>query len=137
MTPSPLCRKLAILALAGALLAPTVQAGEARSRPAIRDSAAPLSASWQVLQHLWGTLVSVWGKNGCRLDPDGRCAPQQDPAGSGSALPADNGCRIDPDGCAKILPVDNGCRLDPSGCARALPMDNGCRIDPSGCALHP
>jgi len=42
---------------------------------------------------LWPFLGSLWGEEGCRLDPSGRCA--------GAATQADTGCMIDPSGrCA-------------------------------------
>lgn len=101
--PRPrLHRKAAALVLAGALLAPWLSASENRTPARRGRSSAVAQAPWQVLGRLWGALVSVWGENGCSLDPDGRCVSQQGTGGgSGSGLTADNGCSLDPDGCAK------------------------------------
>jgi hypothetical protein len=48
------------------------------------------------LVRLWSWLAHVWAKNGCMIDPGGRCLPGTStapvPAGS------ENGCGIDPGG---------------------------------------
>lgn len=65
----------------------------------------------------WSFLTSLWAKNGCQVDPDGRCAP-----GLTSVLPGrKNGCQVDPNG--RCLPhpshaADNGCSADPNGRCR-------------------
>jgi hypothetical protein len=49
-----------------------------------------------VFAQAWNFLTRVWANNGCRLDPDGRCLPEQS-----ATAEADNGCRLDPNGgCA-------------------------------------
>src|SRR5436305_11592665 len=54
-----------------------------------------------------GFLRSLWGADGCGLDPLGRCATQPT---------TDNGCRLDPLGrCATQPTNDSGCILDPLG----------------------
>jgi hypothetical protein len=65
--------------------------------------AAPRAAGWRTgipeaspapLARLWTFLAGAWAKNGCRVDPDGRCL-------DGLQAPAKNGCRVDPFGrCA-------------------------------------
>ncbi|HEX4963089.1 MAG TPA: hypothetical protein VF173_19820 [Thermoanaerobaculia bacterium] len=75
------------------------------------------------LQPLWVLVSSLWGQpaqEGCRIDPDGRCAPQ-------STLPlptprTDTGCHIDPDGAC----------LRPAQPLAAPAADTGCHIDPNG-----
>lgn len=62
---------------------------------------------------LWSWLFKVWEKNGCGLDPSGRCATLVQPTHP------DNGCGLDPHGtCASVVqPVltGNGCGLAPNG----------------------
>jgi len=54
--------------------------------------AAALFSTTPVLEPLWCFLGSLWGEEGCILDPNGRCLP---------AAQTDSGCYIDPDGrCA-------------------------------------
>lgn len=50
--------------------------------------AAPLSS-------LWSWLTNFWAKNGCMIDPGGRCLPSAE-----ATQPAltDNGCGLDPSG---------------------------------------
>lgn len=62
------------------------RAGE--PKPIGSSAAAPLSS-------LWSWLISLWEKNGCAIDPWGRCLPSTTPAQPASA---DNGCSIDPGG---------------------------------------
>ncbi|MGH7483976.1 MAG: hypothetical protein ACREMY_00045 [bacterium] len=60
----------------------------------------------------WSFLTRLWAKNGCEVDPNGRCLPASPQA-------ADNGCSADPNGrCLPRLSQeagDNGCSADPSG----------------------
>jgi hypothetical protein len=62
---------------------------------------------------------------GCKLDPDGECAP---------APTQEVGCKLDPHGqCASSPTQDVGCKLDPSGqCAPAPSPSVGCKLDPNG-----
>jgi hypothetical protein len=49
-----------------------------------------------LLGQAWELLTGVWENNGCGIDPDGRCVPEQN-----AKAEADNGCGIDPSGgCA-------------------------------------
>ncbi len=80
---------------------------------------------------LWSLLAQPWYKNGCEVDPSGRCVPL-----SSVPMAGDNGCEVDPNGTAK-----NGCELDPDGRYRAA-AKNGCEVDPdgttrNGCELDP
>jgi hypothetical protein len=112
-------RQVVPLLLAATLAAPWSLAAEPRRDAPHRASAAAASARLPLLAPLWSLLTSVWGKEGCHIDPNGRCVANPD---SGLIAPADTGCNIDPSGCAAAReaslasPADEGCHLDPSGC---------------------
>src|SRR3954452_4332250 len=87
-----------------------------------------------VLSLAWRFITGGWIKEGCQLDPGGRCitisAPVSHPVGAPGghhgdrrpALPTKVGCQIDPGG---------HCLSDPA----TLPLtsaDTGCQIDPGG-----
>jgi hypothetical protein len=100
-----------------------------KPKPVGSFAAAPLPS-------LWSWLVNLWEKNGCAIDPHGRCLPGAAPVQPDGA---DNGCGIDPWGHCQVAPAKNGCMIDPHG--RCLPVaapvqpasaDNGCSIDPWG-----
>jgi len=60
---------------------------------------------------LWSLLASRLSKNGCSIDPLGRCLTDPEQT-------TKEGCSIDPFGrCATVPeePVKNGCMIDPSG----------------------
>lgn len=119
--------KTVLLLLVAVLAAPWASAA-AQSGPAATSAPASLdlfSTSWRFLTHLWS-------KEGCRIDPNGRCLPQ-------SAQPRPvprTGCHIDPNGTCHSLSTpdtDTGCRIDPDGrCAPKPALNTGCRIDPNG-----
>lgn len=64
------------------------------------------------LAWLWSLLERVWEKEGCRIDPDGRCVTEP-------VVAPKNGCSIDPFGrClpeSMAPPTDEGCSIDPYG----------------------
>ena len=69
--------------------------------------AASLFSTIPVFEPLWRFLGSLWGEEGCHLDPNGRCLP---------AAQVDAGCHLDPDGrCLPAAQVDEGCHIDPNG----------------------
>jgi hypothetical protein len=70
------------------------------------------SSAGTPLSSLWSWLISLWEKNGCAIDPWGRCR----------VVPAKSGCMIDPGG--RCLPGST-----PAQPANAV---NGCGIDPGG-----
>lgn len=81
-------------------------------RHSSRKVETPLAA---LLLRAWDSLARLWTKNGCGVDPDGRCA-----TASTSTSNVDNGCGVDPNGLCSPAPastsnVDNGCGVDPSG----------------------
>ena len=63
---------------------------------------------------LWSLLTRAWAKEGCHIDPYGRCLD--------ASKVTKNGCSVDPNGrCepdSQIMPK-NGCSIDPYG--RCLP----------------
>ncbi len=147
MSRIPLAYRAVALLLVLAVLLPWAAAAAppdraVRTHPGLYEITAPFAS-------LWSWLAGLWEKNGCGLDPGGRCVPG---TGTAHAQPAgaDNGCGLDPNGrcvpgtgTAHAQPAggDNGCGLDPSG--RCLPglgaapvqpasADNGCGIDPDG-----
>jgi hypothetical protein len=104
MSRSFFLRTLLAFALAAVLLVPGASAaGHRTPRIAVR-------ASQNVLMPLWSFLSRLWTKEGCGLDPSGRCAT--------TPVTTDEGCGLDPHGaCAPSAPesLDAGCGLDPSG----------------------
>jgi hypothetical protein len=87
---SPALRRTTLLLLLCIALATPWAATAAphNPRPAPAAAPAPLSRFWSFLQ-------SLWGEEGCMLDPSGRCktAAAQAPAPN-----TDTGCMIDPSG---------------------------------------
>lgn len=77
-------RGLAAAILGVALLWPcTTEAAEPRDR----------QTTIETLRDWWAVLIAIWGEEGCRIDPYGRCAA--------AAEPSEAGCRLDPYGrCA-------------------------------------
>jgi hypothetical protein len=117
MTSSSLRRKTAVLLLGAVLAAPLVSAASPRTFSA-QHTTGPLEA---VLTHLWGTLTSLWGENGCSPDPFGGCSGRTT---ANPPVTPDNGCSLDPyGGCAgagqtTVSPgeaLDAGCSPDPYG----------------------
>ena len=106
--PRPLFSRAVLAILVLLLAVPPLQAAEP-SGP---------SFSWSFLARTWGFVTSVWGDNGCEVDPNGRCLSDQH-----SVVAVDNGCEVDPSGrCLAgqqaVVPADNGCELDPNGRCR-------------------
>ena len=105
-------------------------AAESRARVAHREE--PGAGQFLILfQQVGSYLVALWGAEGCRIDPLGRCAADQR---AGAALPTG------PNSNVQTVDADEGCRIDPWGrCATnqnegVSPADAGCIIDPWGCA---
>ena len=72
-----------------------------------------------LLGNFWSFLRSVWEKEGCGIDPWGRCVsgPDQSPP-----LQPKEGCNIDPNGHCIQEPTPSpkiGCHIDPWG--RCIP----------------
>lgn len=110
MSRIPLARRAVALLIILAVAAPLAAAPIHRSGPARFEAATPFASLWIWLSH-------IWAKNGCMIDPWGRCLPSTAPAPPAGA---DNGCSIDPHGAchsaASPFPAtDNGCGIDPGG----------------------
>src|SRR3954467_8880530 len=107
-------RRIVLLAPLFLLIAPWASAAP---RP---GSTPPASASMgigipDVLSLAWRFITGGWMKEGCNIDPDGRCV---------TTLPTKEGCNIDPSGyCLPGSPqvaspstwTDVGCNIDPNG----------------------
>src|SRR3954470_3043095 len=93
-----------ILCLAGALSLLSwnaAQAGQPRhmAPPAARAPMNRLAAGLTSLSHAAWVFLTGGLDNGCQMDPDGRCVPQEIPQ-------SDNGCSMDPNG----LPSSTSCQ---------------------------
>lgn len=108
-------RKIVLLLLAALLIAPWASAAPRYG------NAHPVNLSGELgipdfLSRAWKLLAGVWTKEGCNIDPDGRCgsAPV-----APSPLPIKEGCHIDPDGRCRFGSsssfTDAGCNIDPNG----------------------
>jgi hypothetical protein len=93
---------LAALALTGALLTPNAD-------------------GLHLLDHLWTLFSSIWSepadKEGCGMDPLGRCAPAPEDE-------TEAGCGADPDGGCEPAPqaqTKEGCGADPNGRCSSTP----------------
>lgn len=79
-----------------------------RTLVAVTLAAALAAAQPTFLDQVWSLLTAAWSEAGCRMDPNGHCAP---------APQTDEGCRMDPDGrCLPAPQADAGCIMDPNGC---------------------
>jgi hypothetical protein len=105
MSRSLFSRTLLAFALAAILLVPGASAARHRSVPMA------LRAPQEVLAPLWSFLGRLWAKEGCGLDPHGRCTT--------SPVTTDEGCGLDPSGTCDTVNapeiLDAGCGLDPHG----------------------
>lgn len=110
MSRIPLVRRIVALLFILAVAAPLTAAPIKGADQGLFEAAAPFVSFWAWLSH-------AWAKNGCAIDPNGRCLPGTAPA---SPDGADNGCAIDPHGgchsaASPLLAPGNGCGLDPWG----------------------
>lgn len=95
-------RAFMLAALFSLTLAPVVEA-----RPAARPTGDLLQSLWSALARLWFPTAPVT-KEGCTMDPLGRC--------NTATSPTDEGCILDPLGCSgAAAPTDAGCVIDPLG----------------------
>jgi len=106
MSRIALARSVVVLLLILAVAAPLTAAPIQHSGAARFETTGPLASLWSWLSH-------VWAKNGCMIDPSGRCLSGAAPAPTAGG---DNGCCIDPGGrchsAASPLPLPgNGCGI--------------------------
>lgn len=111
----PRLTRMVLTLLLATLLVGT--AALAQSRTGSRSLRLTESASPDLFANLW-SLLAQWSKNGCEVDPSGRCLPKVSRLRAG-----DNGCEFDPSGrCRESqgpVHTKNGCELDPDGrCVR-------------------
>jgi hypothetical protein len=123
-------RRIVLLATLVLLIAPWASA-------APRPGSTPPSSAFvgigipDVLSLAWRFITGGWIKEGCQIDPSGRCI---------TTLPTKEGCNIDPSGrCLPPLPTKTGCTIEPDGRCLPTPVsspldsaDLGCQIDPGG-----
>ena len=97
MTSSSFRHKVLVLLLAGGLAAPWALAAEPRALPGPNRAQAFDWAPLDLLAGFWRAFTTLWGEEGCTLDPSGRCitSPGSD-ATPGTT--SDNGCTLDPSG---------------------------------------
>jgi len=106
--------KTAVLLLAAALAFPLAASAGPRSPRALEISASTLL---DLVGRAWSFLTGSRDKEGCFIDPSGRCVPTKPQP----TIQTDSGCYIDPSGrCVPIKPqptiqTDSGCHIDPSG----------------------
>lgn len=79
-------------------LAPQDRSWQPRAASRVESPARP--GFLAALQEL---LIRAWARNGCEIDPLGRCQPNQAPAAN------------PPAGDAAVIQGDNGCEIDPAG----------------------
>jgi hypothetical protein len=84
------CRRITIVLLLTILAAPWSSAALPRAASACPIPAVGLPS---LLDGFWRFVRIVWTKEGCHIDPDGRCTP--DPAPQPTQK---EGCHIDPNG---------------------------------------
>lgn len=111
--------KLVLILAVAAVLSTPLNGWSAERRPIASGPRASFVARTLAnpLSSLWVYLSRLMTKEGCGIDPSGRCIPTPPP----STPTTDNGCGIDPHGCAvtSIFPKpaaqQSGCGIDPSG----------------------
>ena len=95
MSSSILRRLIVVLALCAFLGAPATSLAGPRSVAARFSEDRTVNVP--LLSRLWNAVVSVWEKEGCSIDPYGRCAPKSQATPDSQNL-SDAGCSIDPYG---------------------------------------
>jgi hypothetical protein len=83
MPSRPFSRKVVVLVVFAILALPWVSAA---AQEEVRPAA-------NLFEQVWSFLTSLWSDSGCRIDPDGNCAPEPLPTDD-----IDEGCHIDPNG---------------------------------------
>lgn len=109
MSHNTFCRFVIVLTLFAVLGMPLVSQAAPHRAMSVR------AESWlgelSPLVWLRSLLERVWEKEGCSINPFGRCVTEP-------VVTPKNGCLIDPNGrClpASTTPTDNGCSIDPYG----------------------
>jgi hypothetical protein len=117
MTNVSIRRKILFLFLLIALV--TTPWAAARSPQSETPRAAHAVEDVPFFGNFWRFLRSVWEKEGCNIDPNGRCVVEP-------TQTAKIGCNIDPNGHCVVEPAQTpplqpkaGCNIDPWG--RCIP----------------
>jgi hypothetical protein len=84
MSSRPFSRKVVVLVLFAILALPWVSAAE---------DVRPAESVSSLFEQVWSFITSIWSEEGCRIDPNGGCAPEPMPTDD-----TDSGCHIDPNG---------------------------------------
>lgn len=101
-------RLIAVLVLCLTLTVSQASASQARRESAVREVKPATLSFHGILDRLGSLLTAIWSKEGCSIDPWGRCIA--------STPTTDNGCAIDPLGCSTSTSnSDAGCVIDPWG----------------------
>jgi hypothetical protein len=108
MSSSILRRLIVVLALGAFLGSPAISLAGPHSTARFSEERA---ADLPLLSRLWNAVVRAWEKEGCSIDPYGRCVKNIQES-------AEAGCSIDPYGRC-LQKSDNGCSIDPFG--RCIP----------------
>jgi hypothetical protein len=90
MTHSPLSKVVLASVLALVLSVPALSAAQRRAPSAPRARVS--SSAGEAFLRLWNSMTGLL-KEGCTIDPSGRCAPRVTPPAN-----LDAGCTIDPSG---------------------------------------
>ncbi len=71
----------------------------ARGGPASGEQPAKVSkpSPTNLLSRSWSFITTFWSKEGCHIDPDGRCVLAPAPVPTGR-MQRETGCHIDPNG---------------------------------------
>ncbi|HSS76635.1 MAG TPA: hypothetical protein VLV54_07790 [Thermoanaerobaculia bacterium] len=97
MSRIPLVPSVVLLLLVLLFVAAPFASAAAPPGRTIRSAVSPLEASASLSQ-IWSWLTGGWGKNGCMIDPNGRCLPGTGatPAPPASPATSPGGQRLGP-----------------------------------------
>ena len=120
-------RTTILLLLVAAFATPLVCAAGPRAGDSPRPMQALAPARVDLFNQIWSSLLSLWSKTGCNIDPNGLCiaSPVSPPL---PTTQTDTGCNIDPSGrCSAsaapqpppTIQTDEGCNIDPNGRCRS------------------
>lgn len=86
-------RTILFLLLAAVLAASSPSSAVGAQRESIQSAHVEERAVPEFFERIWSFLRGMEGKDGCRIDPFGRCTPTQSPEPRRK-----EGCNIDPNG---------------------------------------
>jgi hypothetical protein len=110
-------RRILVVLIAG-FVGASFLAAHASSRPVDVASHPRVETNLGLAPSIWSWLRGFWPEEGCRLEPNGGCAPALVPqgarTGTGGALPATKGALAKPRRTDGPRPL-YGCSLEPNG----------------------